>query len=166
MCASFCLRKVIRTLRVLSKSIIVLLRLDSRLPCISMLTRDVTVCCTYVYTKTSCFLVEVNDIIIKMYVLTQLSVHFILQNLKHLNLSYLRHVNPGVLSNVMASFSSLVSLNLRMTLAVDQARRKQHKNLEQMRDKTLADFHQSIFWFSPKSTNLFRNWKSSFLFLQ
>lgn len=42
------------------------------------------------------------------------------QNLKHLNLSYLRHINPNVLSNLMPCFTTIVTLNLRMTLAVDQ----------------------------------------------
>lgn len=42
------------------------------------------------------------------------------KNLKHLNLSYLRHINPNVLSNLMPCFTNIVTLNLRMTLTMDQ----------------------------------------------
>jgi hypothetical protein len=47
---------------------------------------------------------------------------FMFQNLRQLNVSYLRHLNPSVLMGLVPCFSSLVSLNLRMTLTVDQVR--------------------------------------------
>ncbi|XP_069694168.1 F-box/LRR-repeat protein 2-like isoform X5 [Periplaneta americana] len=42
------------------------------------------------------------------------------KNLKKLNISYLRHINPAVLMGLVPCFCNLVSLNLRMTLTVDQ----------------------------------------------
>lgn len=42
------------------------------------------------------------------------------KNLRQLNISYLRHINPSVLMSLVLCFSKLVSLNLRMTLTVDQ----------------------------------------------
>lgn len=42
------------------------------------------------------------------------------KNLRKLNVSYLRHMNPNVLMGLVPCFSKLVSLNLRMTLTVDQ----------------------------------------------
>jgi hypothetical protein len=51
----------------------------------------------------------------------------VFQNLRKLNVSYLRHMNPGVLMGLVPCFAKLVSLNLRMTLTVDQVRKKNEK---------------------------------------
>jgi hypothetical protein len=58
---------------------------------------------------------------------------FLFQNLRQLNVSYLRHLNPSVLMGLVPCFSSLVSLNLRMTLAVDQVRQKTNKWWEEVK---------------------------------
>ncbi|XP_046406837.1 uncharacterized protein LOC124171656 isoform X2 [Ischnura elegans] len=42
------------------------------------------------------------------------------KNLQKLDISYVRHINPNALISLAPVFTSLVSLNLRMTLTVDQ----------------------------------------------
>ena len=51
---------------------------------------------------------------------------FLFQNLRQLNISYLRHLNPSVLMGLVPCFNKLVSLNLRMTLTVDQVRQRRN----------------------------------------
>ncbi|KAK3909480.1 F-box/LRR-repeat protein 2 [Frankliniella fusca] len=60
------------------------------------------------------------------------------KNLKHLNLSYLRHINPHVLCNLIPSFSTLVTLNLRMTLAVDPLLAQIGRHCPALRELNLA----------------------------
>jgi hypothetical protein len=58
---------------------------------------------------------------------------FLFQNLRQLNISYLRHLNPNVLMGLVPCFSKLVSLNLRMTLTVDQVRQRSNKRWENVK---------------------------------
>lgn len=45
-----------------------------------------------------------------------------LQKLRHLNMAYVRHLNYKVLLNLLPSLNTLVVLDLRMTLTVDEVR--------------------------------------------
>ncbi|KAK7793601.1 hypothetical protein R5R35_011115 [Gryllus longicercus] len=60
------------------------------------------------------------------------------QNLKRLDISYLRHINPNILLGLVPRFSSLVSLNLRMTLTVDQMLASIGRNCPQLLDLNLT----------------------------
>ncbi|KDR12280.1 hypothetical protein L798_13769 [Zootermopsis nevadensis] len=60
------------------------------------------------------------------------------KSLKQLNISYLRHMNPSVLMGLVPCFSNLVSLNLRMTLTVDQLLRQIGRACPDLRELNLA----------------------------
>jgi hypothetical protein len=69
---------------------------------------------------------------------------FLFQNLRQLNISYLRHLNPSVLMGLVPCFTKLVSLNLRMTLTVDQVRQRSNKcreNIKCQKHYTHTDTH-------------------------
>ncbi|XP_022187260.2 uncharacterized protein LOC111046079 [Nilaparvata lugens] len=59
-------------------------------------------------------------------------------NLRHLNLSYLRHLNPGMLIDLLPNLKKLVSLNLRMTLAVDEVLGVIGKNCTDLLDLNIS----------------------------
>ncbi|XP_066995283.1 uncharacterized protein [Anabrus simplex] len=60
------------------------------------------------------------------------------KKLKRLDISYLRHVNPNVLLGLVPNFTELVSLNLRMTLTVDQVLAEVGEHCPCLRELNLA----------------------------
>lgn len=60
------------------------------------------------------------------------------KNLRMLNISYMRHINPNALLRLVPNFTSLVSVNLRMTLTVDQMLAEIGENCPNLMDLNLT----------------------------